>query len=505
MKTCLQRLLACTLLCACLTGVLAPSAAAASTAFSDVPASHWAADSIARSVELGLFQGETKTTFGLGHSMTRAAFVVVLCRLFGWEMQTPAEGTYTDVQDPSAWYFSAVETAYANGAITRQTERFRPADAITREEIAVMLVRALGYGTIAGLAQELPMPFRDVTSNVGYISMAYELGIITGTSATTFSPDQTATREQAAVMLMRLYERYNAPVPGRIGITISGEGLEGYDVVAIPAARLVYNGQAQVSIGMDSQVTAPIQTAARAAGAEVLLYVTGSANTLKGSVQSAAEDVAAAVQDGGYDGVFLDIPKLSYDQRKTLTTLVKELDTLLGDKLLYVMAEAPVWDGKAYEGYDYAALGAAADRLVLRVAAYEQSAENFPISALEPLEEVYYALAELKGTVPGEKTSLLLTTTGLAWTDGKRAGSLDAQEITALLADSKTEAYYSSRYACAYLANTGKDGRETAVWYLDGAAAAERVRLAGFFDVDQVCLSDLTSVSADLLSGLDGK
>ena len=29
-----------------------------------------------------------------------------------------------------------------------------------------MLVRAMGYGTIAGLAQDLPMPFRDVTTNV---------------------------------------------------------------------------------------------------------------------------------------------------------------------------------------------------------------------------------------------------------------------------------------------------------------------------------------------------
>ena len=98
--------------------------------------------------------------------MTRGAFVVALCRLFGWEMVTPEAGSYTDNQDKSAWYYSAVETAYANGAITRQTDTFRPREPITREELAVMLVRAMGYGTIAGLAQDLPMPFRDVTTNV---------------------------------------------------------------------------------------------------------------------------------------------------------------------------------------------------------------------------------------------------------------------------------------------------------------------------------------------------
>ena len=147
-----------------------------STGFSDVPATHWAADSIRRAVDLGLFQGQTATRFGLGAPMTRGAFVTALCRLFGWEMVTPETGSYADNQDKTAWYYSAVETAYANGAITHQTDTFRPRDPITREELAVMLVRAMGYGTIAGLAQDLPIPFQDVTTNTGYVAMAYETG-----------------------------------------------------------------------------------------------------------------------------------------------------------------------------------------------------------------------------------------------------------------------------------------------------------------------------------------
>ena len=99
-----------------------------------------------------------------------------------------------------------------------------------------MLVRAMGYGTIAGLAQDLPMPFRDVTTNVGYIAMAHELGLVNGTAATTFSPDQTATREQAAVMLIRLYDSYHAAAPEKTGIAYSAEGLTdltGYGAVAV--------------------------------------------------------------------------------------------------------------------------------------------------------------------------------------------------------------------------------------------------------------------------------
>ena len=45
------------------------------------------------------------------------------------------------------------------------------------------------------------------------------------------------------------------------------------------------------------------------------------------------------------------------------------------------------------------------------------------------------------------------------------------------------------------------------VWYLNGEAALERARMAAFFGVDQLCLSDLSSVADydnyNLLEGLD--
>ena len=44
--------------------------------------------------------------------------------------------------------------------------------------------------------------------------------------------------------------------------------------------------------------------------------------------------------------------------------------------------------------------------------------------------------------------------------------------------------------------------KQATAWYLDGAAAAERVKLLNCFGVDQICLSTMNGVSADLLAGL---
>ena len=501
MRRFIGRSLACLLLAAMLVGTV--PAGAASTGFTDVPADSWAAADIRRCVELGLFQGETPTRFGMGHQMTRAAFTVVLCRLFGWDMETPETGTYADVQDTSAWYFSAVETAYAHGAITRQTENFRPQDPITREEMAVMLVRALGWGTIAGLAQDLPMPFTDVSTNAGYISMAYELGIVNGTSADTFSPDRTATREQAAVMLMRVYDKYRAAAPSLTGIAVDGSGdWSGCEAVAITGGRLsTAAGRVQLTLP-DAERREMMQSAARSSGAKALLYVTGGSNALQGKSAEIAAALVQAVEDGGYDGLYLDLPQLADNRRTALTETVADLREKLGEKLLYVTAEAPAWQGKTYSAYDYAALAASADRLVLRVAPYQKTADGFTVAPLEPMEEVYYALAELKGTVPAGKLSLLLTTAGSQWKNGKRVSNADSGEIAELLADEQnTESYYSSRYACAYLAQK-MQGNTVTVWYLDRQAAEARRQMCAFFGVDQICLSNVDAVSGEVLEGL---
>ncbi len=495
MKRTLSRLLSCALLCGVLCGLL-PVRADAAGRFSDVPSGSWAAKSIERAVDLGLFQGKSATRFGMGEGMTRSAFAVVLCRLFDWELEKPAEGSFADNQNPDAWYYAAVETAYRQGAIPGQSEYFRPRDAIAREEMAVMLVRALGYTTIAGLTQQLPMPFRDVTTNAGYIAMAHELGIINGVSDTAFSPDTPATREQVAVMLVRVYDKYYSAAPSLCGLVReSGElpELSAYTALAVDGVQLargrVYPG------ALSGQQMEALRQEIQGAGGKALLAVSGSAAALDSGAAEAAALLTARVTDEGWDGVLLDLPGLKEAERAGLTALVQALDKALGKKTLYVTAEAPAWQEERAGGYDYAALAKSADRLILRAASYEKRSGSFPTAPLEPLEELYYALAELKGTVRGDKLSLWITTTGRQWTGGSSAGSCTAQEIAQLLESSRTEDYYSARYEAAYLINSASGGQKV-VWYQDGRSAAARAQLASFFNVSSFFLSDVQSVAA---------
>ena len=200
-----NRILSVLLAAVLLVGMM-PVALAATELYSDVPEDHWSAESVYRATELGIFKGIGDGKFGRGQPISRAAFVTALVRLFGWEAVTPEKPTFTDVES-GRWYYDAVETAVSNGAIPVSSKTFRPSDELTRGEMAAMLMRALGYTSLAGSLADRPCPFTDVTVNRGFIIMAYDMGIVSGMGDGTFMPNASATREQAAAILVRLYDK----------------------------------------------------------------------------------------------------------------------------------------------------------------------------------------------------------------------------------------------------------------------------------------------------------
>ena len=178
-----------------------------------------------------------------------------------------------------------------------------------------------------------------------------------------------------------------------------------------------------------------------------------------------------------------------------MTQLAQELDEVLADTPLYLVVEAPAWAGKSYDGYDYAALAQEADRLILRIGSYENLVGDFPTAPVNPLEEIYYTLATLRDQVGMDQLTLMLDTAPTVWNTRGQQVTLSAEEWADLLAGG--EEHYSSRYACAYLIGTGRDGSTLVSWFLNQQAVQERVQLAQAFGVGQLCLTDWSSTTQD--------
>ena len=193
--------------------------AAAAHPFTDVPADHWANDSVAYVYENGLMSGVDEATFNPNGTTTRAMIVTVLYRLAG----EPAEGSsgkFTDV-DSSAWYGPAVAWAAANDVVNGVTATtFAPNSPITREQMATILYR---YADSQHYDMS-PWASLSVYADVGQISSYAEDamrwacggGLLTGTSATTLSPKGTATRAQVAVILARFCQTMHPGTGGNL-------------------------------------------------------------------------------------------------------------------------------------------------------------------------------------------------------------------------------------------------------------------------------------------------
>ena len=115
--------------------------------------------------------------------------------------------TFTDVSSGS-WYYDAVQWAVEHGVTAgTSANAFSPDQSCTRAQVVTFLWRAMGQPE----ADAEDNPFRDVSENAYYydaVQWAVENGITTGTSANTFSPDESCTRAQVVTFLWRSTPQY---------------------------------------------------------------------------------------------------------------------------------------------------------------------------------------------------------------------------------------------------------------------------------------------------------
>ena len=155
----------------------------------------------------GVSTGVGGNTFAPDDVLTRAQAVTFLWRFMG----SPDFGTdsgFDDV-DPGAWYAAAVAWAAATGVTTGTSPNlFSPDAPVSRGQLATFMWRTVGE----------PVPsygsgFFDVSSGAYYataVDWMAEHALTTGTTPTTFSPDDDVTRAQMVTFEFRLADADDA-------------------------------------------------------------------------------------------------------------------------------------------------------------------------------------------------------------------------------------------------------------------------------------------------------
>jgi len=161
---------------------------------------HWAASEIAQLVQKGVVKGTPDGTFRPNNKITRAEFTSFIVRGLSLETAT-ASKVFADTENH--WARNEIAIAHANGIVKGYSDQnFGVNDVITREQMAVMLVKAFQLKPAAAQTK-----FADAAKVSAWaqkeVQTALSYGILKGAAGSLIQPQAEATRAEAAVMIVR--------------------------------------------------------------------------------------------------------------------------------------------------------------------------------------------------------------------------------------------------------------------------------------------------------------
>lgn len=515
------------------------TALTAGSSYADIPAGSWAENTVYAARDYGLMQGAGDGTFGFGTTITKAEFITVLSRMFGWEPVSPDIPAFSDVAR-NAWYYTGIETALVHNVIDN-TGTFRPGAPITREEMAVMLVRALGYNTLAQAAAAFENPFADVTSNKGYITIASDIGMTKGTAPDAFSPSMTAKREEAAAMLVRVYEKLISDtewVHGFYAISSYSqkELTDDMDAVSAGWSRMSYSmdkgaylnttssgnneysipqgyenivsyfkgnkTKTHLSVYMDTSVKVETEGGMTDICSAILLDPEQRARAVS-SIVSELEADYREIGENPYSGVTIDFEGMKGEALKAgFNSFLTELSSVLKlkNRTLYVAVQPAAPDGFYYDAYDFRTIGRHADKVILM--AHDYNATTMPDNLIgsvfyrntpvTPFDKVYYAMKaatdENTGVEDTSKLALAISFSSVGWelVNGKLANPVSVRPVPSTIYSrlkSGAQMGYSEVYRNPYIDYKTEEGKNYFVWYEDERSVNDKLQLARLFGI----------------------
>ena len=178
------------------------------TAFTDASATAWYHDGVHFALENNIMSGYGNGKFGPGDTTSRAMMAQILWNMEGKPVVNYAM-SYTDV-DTDAWYAEAVRWATAQGIMSGYGyNKFGPNDDMTREQLVTIMYRYAQMKKVdVSIGEDTNILSYDDAFDVSEwavpaMQWAVGAGIVNGTSASTLSPKNNASRAEIATIVMR--------------------------------------------------------------------------------------------------------------------------------------------------------------------------------------------------------------------------------------------------------------------------------------------------------------
>ncbi|MCC8123613.1 MAG: S-layer homology domain-containing protein [Oscillospiraceae bacterium] len=180
--------------------------------------------------------------------------------------QQSADAVFTDVSS-SDWFSSYVDYVYENGIMSgTDATTFAPLATLTRAQIVQVLYNMEGQPTA-----DAALPFTDVASGDWYraaVNWAYTNSIVSGTGATTFSPNQVADRQTVATILYNYAVFKGYAVDSRADLSVYSDASS---IASWASDALAWANQSGIVTGMTETTIVPTGTATRAQMAAMVM------------------------------------------------------------------------------------------------------------------------------------------------------------------------------------------------------------------------------------------
>lgn len=129
--------------------------------FSDLPGDHWARREILEMKNLNILAGAKDGKFYPESFVTRAEFATIITKSLKLPVQTSGKSRFIDVPE-GYWATGYIEAAASAGFIAGYQGKFRPTDNISRQEMAVVIMKiSEKYGYAGDGSTDILIKYKD--------------------------------------------------------------------------------------------------------------------------------------------------------------------------------------------------------------------------------------------------------------------------------------------------------------------------------------------------------